>query len=214
MVGRRTLAELFERGLFIAVGIVLLLADGLRNLFVSVVGGTLAIGPVIAIGPVETILKVSTNRLTRRVVGKDVFQGQQEDTRLQVMGGQNFGSCLQRSTQERDLAWSLARDFTLTGEEDWKSFPMILKTGQAVKGYIDAEGRVWAYIITASSFNLFEREDRFRSLWEAPGENARVDFVPERSGIYYVVVASFDPATNSPCHEEDDDVFVELRLKF
>ncbi len=192
----------------------LLLADGLGNLFVSIVGSFLALGPVVAIGPLEAILKESSNRLARRVVGKELFPAEQEDSHVREILGRDFENLLEGGTQEKNETWSLARDFTLTGEEDWKSFPLILKAGQAVRGYVDADEGVWAYILAASSFTIFESENGFRPVWDTQGNWARVDFVPERSGIYYLVVANFDAGEGSRFYEEDDNVLVELRLRF
>ncbi len=191
-----------------------LLADGLRNLFVSIVGSILALGPVVAIGPVEALLKESSNRLTRRVSGKELFRAEQEDSHMRGVIGQDFESLLDKDSQEKNETWSLAHDFTLAGKEDWKSFPLILKAGQEVKGYVDADEGVWAYILTASSFSSFERENGFRPVWDTVGDWARVDFVPEKSGIYYLVVANFAPRDKPSFYEEEDSVFVELRLSF
>ena len=211
-----TLAELLERGFLVAIGLILLQTDGFRSLFISVIGSVLAVGPVVTIGPIETLLKIGFNKFTWKVSGKEVFITEQKNIHAQTVIGQNFGDIIQPASSKNDQTWKLARNFTLKGgNQEWEPFRLDLKEGQAVKGYLDAEDDVFAYILTAGSLKSFERGNGFNSLWDASqGDYAEVDFVPERSGTYYFVVSNFDPEEDEVNYDEDDNVSVQLRLKY
>jgi len=209
------LAELLERGILVAIGLVLLQADGFRSLFISIIGSIFAIGPIVTIGPIESLLRISFNRVTQKVVGKEVFIVEQKNIHAQTVIGQHFGDIINPVPLEKDHDWNIARNFTLKGgDQEWEPFRIELKAGQAVKGYFDAEDDVFAYILTPRSLKSFERGNGFNSLWDASqGDYAEVDFVPERSGTYYFVVSNFDPE-EEVYYDEDDNVSVQLRLRY
>jgi len=211
------LSELIGRGILVGAGIVLLQADGFRSAFTTILGSVLTFGPIVTVGPIETLLKLSFNRITRKVEGKEVFIVEQSNIQAQMVIGQHFGDIIQPSSEfPKEENWRVARNFTLRGgDQEWETFPLDLKQGQSVKGHFDAEDDVWAYILTPSGLKSFERGDGFTPHWEAEqSDYAAVEFEAEKSGMHYLVIANFDPEEDSEHYEDEEDVSVELRLKF
>jgi hypothetical protein len=221
--------NLLVRIIFIGLGVVLLEQYRFQNLFGSILGLALAVGPIVTVESVqvriESILKITSNRISQKIIGKEVFITEQRDFSAQTVIGHLHGDLIQpapdrqeKQQEERVEAddWAIARDFTLPGAGDSKEFRLKLSRGDHLKGYVKSSDQVCSYVLTQNSRQSFQNGYGFTPLWDSEWETyAKVDFVTLKSGTYYLVV------TNEPDEEEaeyyDDldieDADVELRLK-
>ncbi len=75
--------ELLGRALFIGVGLLILTQYGFRDVFTSMLGLTFTLGPIVTVEAVkvriESLLKITSNRVSQKVIGKEVFTVEQSD---------------------------------------------------------------------------------------------------------------------------------------
>src|SRR3989441_5270535 len=223
--------ELLGRALFIGVGLLILTQYGFRDMFTSVLGLTFTLGPIVTVEAVkvriESLLKITSNRVSQKVVGKEVFTVEQSDFKAQTVIGHLHGDLIQPGAENReerdepraeDDDWKVARDFTLPGEGDAKEFRLSMSRGDHLTGYVSADEEVCAYLLTSNSRQSFKNGYGFTPLWESEWETyAKVDFVALKTGTYYFVVTNEPDDEESDYYDDDDeieDTSVELRLTY
>lgn len=222
---------LLGRALFIGVGLLILTQYGFRDVFTSVLGLTFALGPIVTVEAVrvriESLLKITSNRVSQKVIGKEVFTVEQSDFKAQTVIGHLHGDLIQPGLEEReerdeprteDDDWKIARDFNLPGEGDAREFRLKMSRGDHLTGYVSADDEVCAYVLTPNSRQSFQNGYGFTPLWDSEWETyAKVDFVALKTGMYYFVVTNEpDDEDDSEYYDHDDktgDTSVELRLK-
>ena len=222
--------ELLGRALFIGVGLLFLTQYRFRDVFTTVLGLTFTLGPIVTVEAVkvriESLLKITSNRVSQKVIGKEVFTVEQRDFKAQTVIGHLHGDLIQPGAEKQekrdepraeDNDWKIARDFTLPGEGDAKEFRLSMSRGDHLKGYVSADEEVCAYVLTSNSRQSFKNGYGLTPLWESEWETyAKVDFVALKNGTYYFVVTN-EPDDEESDYYDDDDVMenttVELRLK-
>lgn len=223
--------ELLGRALFIGVGLLILTQYGFRDVFTSVLGLTFTLGPIVTVEAVkvriESFLKITSNRVSQKVIGKEVFTVEQRDFKAQTVIGHLHGDLIQPGPEKQeeredprgeDDDWKIARDFNLPGEGDAKEFRLKMSRGDHLKGYVSADDEVCAYVLTSNSRNSFKNGYGFSPLWESEWETyAKVDFVALKTGTYYFVVTNEPDEDDSNYYDDDnedlDDVAAQLRLR-
>lgn len=220
------------RAIFIGFGLVFLGQYRFQNLFGSILGLAFTIGPIVTIESVkiriESLLTISSNRISQKVIGKEVFVTEQRNFSAQTVIGHLHGDLIQNDAERREKReeerainedWTVARDFTLPGTGDAREFRLKMSRGDHLKGYVSADDEMCAYVLTENSRQSFRNGFGFNPLSESEWEtHAKVDFVALKTGTYYFIV------TNEPDDEEDDsdyydvddeadDTSVELRLR-
>jgi len=226
--------NLLVRAIFIGLGLVFLEQYRLQNLFGSILGLTFTIGPIVTIESVkiriESLLKITSNRISQKIIGKEVFVTEQRNFNAQTVIGHLHGDLIQNDAERRERRekrdeeratnedWTIARDFTLPGTGDAKEFRLKMSRGDHLKGYVSADDEVCAYVLTENSRQSFKNGFGFNPLWESEWETyAKVDFVALKTGTYYFIVTNEpDDEDDSDYYDDDDeadDTSVELRLK-
>jgi hypothetical protein len=222
--------ELIGRALFIGIGLLILTQYGFRDVFTSVLGLTFALSPIVTVQAVkvriESLLKITSNRVSHKVIGKEVFTVEQRDFKAQTVIGHLHGDLIQPGPEKQekrdesradDNDWRIARDFNLPGEGDAKEFRLKMSRGDHLTGYVSANDEVCAYVLTSNSRNSFKNGYGFSPLWDSEWETyAKVDFVALKTGTYYFVVTNEPDEDESDYYDDEDetdDVAVELRLK-
>jgi len=212
--------NLLVRAIFMALGLVLLEQYGFQNLFGSILGLALTVGPIVTVESVqvriESLLKITSNRISQKVIGKEVFITEQRDFNAQTVIGHLHGNLIQPNVEKHEKQeqkqpqhedWSIARDFSLPGDGDAKEFRLKLSRGDRLKGYVKSSDQVCAYVLTQNSRQSFQNGYGFSPLWDSEWETyAKVDFVALKTGTYYFVV------TNE-ADEEEEEYYDDLEIE-
>jgi hypothetical protein len=150
-----------------------------------------------------------------------VFYVEQKNIRAHTVIGHVHGDVIQQPAGEKveRKDWTLARNFTLKSEGDTKEFRLTMKQGAHLKGHVEADGDMWAYVLTRASLGSFREGYSFGHLWEAEREDyAEVDFTAPKTGTYYFVVTNDIEEDDANYDDEDsdelDDVGIKLRLRY
>ncbi len=205
--------EWTARLFLVAIG-VYIIAVGPATLANWVVGLPLSLGPLLESRDFRLVLKITVNRVS----GKEVFQIQEVRDSTIFQGGIHYHEAparkeppQPREPEIREAEWDIDEEFDLEGGE-YQEIPMEMKAGNRLVGLIEADGKVSAYLLGASSLRSFDQGSGFNYYWgkEDPVTRTKVSAEALDTRTYHFVVSN---GYEDEDGDDNDAVSVEVKLR-
>ncbi len=186
-----------------------------------VVGLPLSLGPLLESNEFRMVFKITVNRVS----GKEVFQIQEVRNSTVFQGGVHFhgtGSSQTerpqtveppRTEQPRssEKEWDVEEEFELEGGE-YQDISVDMNEGDRLVGFVEADGKVSAYLLGGSSFRSFDDGGGFSYEWgrEDPVTRTKVSYEASQLRSFHFVVSN---GYEDEDGEDFDPVSVEVKLR-
>jgi hypothetical protein len=179
-----------------------------------VVGLPLSLGPLLESNEFRLVFKITINRVS----GKEVFQIQEVRNSTVFQGGVHYhGTQPQQTETPRTIEkprttekeWDIEEEFELDGGE-YQEFSVDLNEGDRLVGFVEADGKVSAYLLGDSSFRSFENHSGFNYEWgrEDPIMRTKVSYQAiQTRTLHFVVSNGYEDG------EDFDPVSVEVKMR-
>jgi len=154
------------------------------------------------------------------VSGKEVFQIQEVRDSTVFQGGVHYhGTPPPRNEEHRTVEkprstekeWDIEEEFELEGGE-YQDISVDMNEGDHLVGFVQADGKVSAYLLGASSFRSFDDGAGFSYEWgrEAPVTRTKVSYEASQTRKFRFVISN---GYEDEEGEDFDPVSVEVKLR-
>jgi hypothetical protein len=167
------------------------------------------------------VFKITVNRVS----GKEVFQIQEVRNSTVFQGGVHFHGAEPSQTERprttekprteeprsTEKEWDTEEEFELEGGE-YQDISVDMNEGDQLVGFVEANGKVSAYLLGASSFRSFDDGVGFSYEWgrEDPVTRTKVNYEASQTRRFHFVVSN---GYEDEDGENFDPVSVEVKLR-
>lgn len=215
MLTRKKAEEWTTRLFLVAIGVYIIYTAP-TNFVNWVVGLPLSLGPLLESNEFRLVFKITINRVS----GKEVFQIQEVRNSTVFQGGVHYhGTQPQQTETPRNIEtprttekeWEIEEEFELEGGE-YQEFSVDMNEGDRLVGFVEADGKVSAYLLGASSFRSFKDNSGFSYEWgrEDPIMRTKVSYEATQTRTLRFVVSNGYEEEDG---EDFDPVSVELKMR-